>query len=121
MIVEKNKMQNLKVLLVLIISSCVLSCTSDHSAKSVANGRTEAQLAFLCANLDQYKVADSGLYFVISDDDKDLRKKKKSLIDGWKRPIVPIIKNGLAVGVKSFGPNGIDDNGNDDDLICSKP
>jgi hypothetical protein len=112
-------MQISKLSPLLFMSILINACTDEHGAESVANGRTEAQLAFLCANLDQYKVADRGLYFVISNDDKDLKKKEKSLIDGWKRPIVPIIDNGLAVGVKSFGSNGFDDNGSGDDLVCS--
>jgi hypothetical protein len=118
---ERNKMQILNLLLILIISVLIISCTSDHSAESVAAGRTEAQLAFLCANIDQYQVENGGRHFTISNDDKDFQKKQKTLFDGWKRKIVPILKNRVVLGAKSFGSNGIDDNGKGDDLICAKP
>jgi hypothetical protein len=120
MIAKVNKMKIFKALIAIIVSAYILSCSSDHGAEAVAAKRTRAQLGFLCANLDQYKIDNSSNSFIVEKTDKDYQKKQKSLTDSWQRQVLPIVKNGLVIGVKSLGPNGIDENGDADDLTCSK-
>lgn len=102
------------------------ACKNRHGEEAVAEAKTKAQIGMLCKRIDDFMAdnkstlnRDVGLNVLVSGSDiKVAERQRKLLIDGWKNSVVPIYAEGSIIGVKSFGPNGIDDNGVGDDLVC---
>lgn len=117
---------NKLIIFFLVLLFGMSACVDRHDSASVAKAKTKAQIGLLCKRIDAFMEdnkstlsRDVGLNLLVTGSDiKETERQRKLLIDGWKNFVVPIYSDGSIVGVKSFGPNGIDDNGVGDDLIC---
>jgi hypothetical protein len=109
-------------LLVVLLSGCSVSDTEAEAATHM----TKSRLDMACSSIEIYREdqgyfpsADKGLESLIKRD--GLPSNRLIFIDGWKRPLRPVVSNFSIVGAYSVGINGEDEGGGGDDISCRRP
>jgi hypothetical protein len=95
---------------------------SDTEAEAIAY-RTKSRVDMSCRSVEIYR-EDHGYFPNAKNGLESLIEREKIssdsliFIDGWKRPLLPVVSNSLIVGAYSVGPNGKDEGGRGDDISC---
>jgi hypothetical protein len=112
---------------------CLFACDVDSDAQDNAKRRTRSKMEILDSALQSYK-DDRGIYPTTSESLKSLlgagiqkaylRESGSILMDEWGNPFVYISpdprKGQTTFRLYSVGPNGIDEGGAGDDLMCCR-
>jgi len=101
-------------------------CYADHSPEAMALGRTKPAVKILCLALQSYRedhksLPDKSQSLEVLIEERSRSPANPALMDGWKRPLRPLISGSLITGVSSVGPNGRDEYGAGDDISCKAP
>jgi hypothetical protein len=111
--------------LVMILLCFVSGCHEfdTDSAAATAAYKTKIRVDMACASVEIYLEdygslpnAKSGLEALVVSDSR--ASQGLIFVDGWKRPLMPIISEHTIIGAYSVGQNAKDENGGGDDISC---
>ena len=115
-----NDMRRIAFLALSVSMLMLLSC-NQHTPESVAAGRTKAEVNLVCLALESYHADHAALPkeldgFGVLIGERAYLRTSDALIDGWHRPIHPLVKESMIVGAASPGMDG--KVGTVDDVQC---